>query len=327
MPRILWKNLKGDAMEEFRSRFVEGVSTQIKIISVSDVDSMWNTHASIIKDAMKDSLGVAIGSAKTHTDRRESWWLCEEVQSKVTAKERYRKAKKEAKKSIAQEKEKAYEDLYRKIESKEGENDIFRIRKARERRRDLGELCIIKVEGEVVTHRILPRFDCYYSRISPTEVKTALQKVVRNKAVGPDKIPIEAWRSLGDEGDVQVCSNYMGIKLLSHTMKLWERAIERRLRRKITVSENQFGFMPGQSSIEALHLIRSIMEKYRERQRDLHLAFLDLEKAYDSVPWELIWKTLVNKGTSRRYIKVNKDMYDGVKNCVRTLIRNTGIDN
>nr|GEZ91300.1 hypothetical protein [Tanacetum cinerariifolium] len=38
------------------------------------------------------------------------------------------------------------------------------------------------------------------------------------------------------------------------------------------------------SMTEAIHLLRSLMEKYRERQRDLHMAFLDLEKAYDSVP-------------------------------------------
>nr|GEU32659.1 O-acyltransferase WSD1-like [Tanacetum cinerariifolium] len=49
------------------------------------------------------------------------------------------------------------------------------------------------------------------------------------------------------------------------------------------VSENEFGFMPGRSTIEAIHLLRSLMVKYREKQRDLHLAFLDLEKAYDSV--------------------------------------------
>ncbi|GJZ48851.1 retrovirus-related pol polyprotein LINE-1 [Tanacetum coccineum] len=96
-------------------------------------------------------------------------------------------------------------------------------------------------------------------------------------------------------------------------MKLWERVIDGRLRRETTVSENQFGFMPGRSSIEAIHLIRSLVEKYRERQRDLHMAFLDLEKAYDSVPRELIWKTLVDKGTSRRYIRVIRDMYDGAK--------------
>ena len=91
--------------------------------------------------------------------------------------------------------------------------------------------------------------------ISQGEVKVALQKMGRKKAVGPDQIPIEVWRCLGDEGlrwltslfnkifysdnmpeewrlgevipiyrnkgDIQVCSNYRGIKLLSHTMKLW----------------------------------------------------------------------------------------------------------
>ncbi|GJZ56551.1 retrovirus-related pol polyprotein LINE-1 [Tanacetum coccineum] len=126
-----------------------------------------------------------------------------------------------------------------------------------------------------------------------------------------------------NKGDAQVCRNYRGIKLLGHTIKLWERVIERRLRRETSVSENQFSFMPRRSSVKAIHLIRGLMEKYRERQRDLHMAFLDLEKAYDSVPRELIWKTLDKKGTSRRYIKVIRDMYDGVKTRVRTSIRNT----
>ncbi|GJT08203.1 retrovirus-related pol polyprotein LINE-1 [Tanacetum coccineum] len=106
-------------------------------------------------------------------------------------------------------------------------------------------------------------------------------------------------------------------------MKLWERVIGRRMRRVTTVFENQFGFIPGRSSVEAIHLIRSLMEKYRVRQRDLHMAFLDLENAYDNVPRELIWRTLVDKGTPRRYIKVIRDMYNGVKTRVRTSIENT----
>nr|GEW86160.1 probable L-cysteine desulfhydrase, chloroplastic [Tanacetum cinerariifolium] len=53
------------------------------------------------------------------------------------------------------------------------------------------------------------------------------------------------------------------------------------------------------------------MDKYRERQRDLNMAFLDLEKAYANVPRELFSRTLIKKGTLRRYLRVIRDMYQG----------------
>ena len=33
-----------------------------------------------------------------------------------------------------------------------------------------------------------------------------------------------------NKGEIQNCTDYRGIKLMSHTMKLWERVIEQRLR-------------------------------------------------------------------------------------------------
>ena len=39
-----------------------------------------------------------------------------------------------------------------------------------------------------------------------------------------------------NKGDIQSCTNYRGIKLMSHTMKLWERVIEHRLRAITRVS-------------------------------------------------------------------------------------------
>ncbi|KAF3665017.1 hypothetical protein FXO38_09825 [Capsicum annuum] len=59
-----------------------------------------------------------------------------------------------------------------------------------------------------------------------------------------------------NKGDIQSCNNYRGIKLLSHTMKVWERVVELRMRRIVTIFENQFGFMPGHSTTEAIHLVR-----------------------------------------------------------------------
>ena len=66
-------------------------------------------------------------------------------------------------------------------------------------------------------------------------------------------------------------------------MKLWERVFEHRLRQNITISENQFGFMLGQSTTEATHLLRQLIERFLERKINLHMIFIDLEKAYDKV--------------------------------------------
>ena len=60
-------------------------------------------------------------------------------------------------------------------------------------------------------------------------------------------------------------------------MKLWERVIEGRVRRTIEISENQFGFRSGRSTIEAIHLLRGLMERYRDRKRELYMVFIDLE--------------------------------------------------
>ena len=91
-----------------------------------------------------------------------------------------------------------------------------------------------------------------------------------------------------NKGDIQNCGNYRGIKLMSHTMKLWERVIGNRLRKERHISKNQFGFMPGRSNTEAIYLLRSLMEKYRSKERDVHMVFINLKKAYDRVPKEIL---------------------------------------
>jgi len=85
-------------------------------------------------------------------------------------------------------------------------------------------------------------------------------------------------------------------------MKLWERVIEGRLRKEAATSDNQFSFRLGRSTTEEIHLIRRLMKMYRDRKRDLHLVFIDLEKSYDRVPQEVLWECLEKKGASVAYI-------------------------
>ena len=51
------------------------------------------------------------------------------------------------------------------------------------------------------------------------------------------------------------------IKHMSHTMKLWERVIECRLREKIGILYNQFRFMPGWSTIENIYLLQGLAKR------------------------------------------------------------------
>jgi hypothetical protein len=101
-------------------------------------------------------------------------------------------------------------------------------------------------------------------------------------------------------------------------MKLWERIIEHHLRGVTNVTKNQFGFMPGRSTMELIFLIRQLMEGYREQKKDMHMIFIDLKKAYDKVPMNVMWWALQKYTVSSKYITLIKDMYDNVVTSVRT---------
>jgi hypothetical protein len=44
--------------------------------------------------------------------------------------------------------------------------------------------------------------------------------------------------------------------------------------------------------MEAIFLIRQLMERDREQKKDLHIVFIDLEKAYDKVLRNIMWWAL-----------------------------------
>jgi hypothetical protein len=65
------------------------------------------------------------------------------------------------------------------------------------------------------------------------------------------------------------------------------------------------------------------MKRYREQKKDLHMVFIDLEKAYDKVSRNIMRWTLQKYKVSTKYITLIKNMYDNVVISVRTSDRDT----
>ena len=138
-----------------------------------------------------------------------------------------------------------------------------------------------------------------------------------------EKMP-EEWRDsvivpiFKEKGDIQDCGNYRGIKMISHTMTIWERVIDRRLSEETTIGEEQLGFMPGRGTTDAIFAARQVIEKHREMQNALHLVFIDFEKAYDRVPRQEVWRCLREQGVPERYVRLVKDTYEDARTQVTT---------
>jgi Reverse transcriptase (RNA-dependent DNA polymerase) len=59
------------------------------------------------------------------------------------------------------------------------------------------------------------------------------------------------------------------------------------------------------------------MERHWKQKKDLHIIFIDLEKAYDKVPRNIMWWMLEKKRVPSKYISLIKDMYTNVVTSVR----------
>ena len=185
------------------------------------------------------------------------------------------------------------------------------------------------------------------------EVATAIKGIKSGKAAGEDEIRPEMLKALTGEGilwltrvcqvarklgktprdwqtgviipifkkgDRKQCTNYRGISLLSLPGKVYVKCLERKCREivKSKLEDGQYvRFSSGsQHHGPNLHSEANLRE-ILEYGKDLFACFVDLEKAYDRVPRDKLWKVLQEYGVDGQLLRAIKSFYCRPEVCVR----------
>ncbi|KAK3526315.1 hypothetical protein QTP70_022749, partial [Hemibagrus guttatus] len=138
----------------------------------------------------------------------------------------YKELQRRVKREVSKAKQKAYDELYTRLDTREGEKDLYRLARQRDRDgKDVQQVRVIKDrDGRVLTSEesVQRRWKEYFEElmneenerekrvegvnsveqkvdeIRKDEVRKALKRMKSGKAVGPDDIPVEVWKYLGE---------------------------------------------------------------------------------------------------------------------------------
>jgi hypothetical protein len=91
---------------------------------------------------------------------------------------------------------------------------------------------------------------------------------------------------------------------------LWERTYD-------ILSDSQFGFRKGLSTIDDIFVLQSLVNKYLSDRKRLYCCFIDFQKAFDSVDRVKLWQEIFHSGVQCKMLKVIRSLYDNVKSCVK----------
>jgi hypothetical protein len=220
---------------------------------------------------------------------------------------------------------------------------------------------------EVLEERVV--IECNENPLSLQELKEALVKMKLGRSAGFDAVAPEmpkymrpreeamllqvlelAWKQTSipkdwevaiiipifkNRGDNRDCKNHCGISLLCVAGKLYSRILEGRLRQQVEnhLEEAQCGFRPSRGMQEAIFTIWQLAEKGIEYGKQMHLRFIDIEKAFNHVPQFIIWEVLKKKkNVPAAFMDRIRSLYTQRRNFVRTgnassnyFLTNTGV--
>ena len=123
-----------------------------------------------------------------------------------------------------------------------------------------------------------------YTAESITPIIIALFNQSISMGIVPDQWKISLVVPIHKQGERADPSNYRPISLLSIISKVLEQHIASKLRSILSISDQQWGFMPGRSTTGAILSAMHDWHEHLDKGADVQAIFFDLQKAFDSVP-------------------------------------------
>lgn len=184
---------------------------------------------------------------------------------------------------------------------------------------------VAKAVGRLRNHRATgdDQIAAEYLKAGPEEMTEWLHEVI-SEVWATGEVPQE-WKDatlvpLHKKKDRRVCDNYRGISLLSIPGKVLANVVLGRIRDTVEarLREEQCGFRRGRGTMDQIWLARQLIEKAVEHGTELHMCFVDLAKAYDSVPRAALVRVLREYGIEREIVQIIDQIHTGTGCRVRT---------
>ena len=197
------------------------------------------------------------------------------------------------------------------------------------------------------------RKDMKRRKIDEGEIKIAMSKMKRGKAVGNDQIAYEMIEALAEFGVSKIteianyiydskerprqmlesvfipvpkkpgtpeCKEHRTISLMSHVTKIVLRVLLHRVKQKLRskLSDEQFGYQPGKRTRNAIFCLRTLAEKAIEKQKDLYICFIDYVKAFDRVKHKKLMEMLEHLEVDGKDLRLLANLYWNQRAAIRT---------
>ena len=83
------------------------------------------------------------------------------------------------------------------------------------------------------------------------------------------------------------------------------------------IREEQCGFRSGRGCVDQVFVMKQMSEKFVDKDKSLYVAYMDLEKVYDRVDREAMWRVLGMYGINGQLLKAVQSLHEKSEACVR----------